>query len=165
MLGGFLNLSAGVSINHTTLSDVKNTVTLGGSTLSVIDPYRVRDAERGTPKNKEIIDAVYTHGPIVVDATVKRYGSYWYDASASGLLPGGNGNRDQQFSPEVYLDLDVAYVFRSGLRVFAGSQNLFDKYPDKYVLGNRSNGVNTYSFIAPNGASGRFVYVGLDFAY
>jgi iron complex outermembrane receptor protein len=44
-------------------------------------------------------------------------------------------------------------------------QNVFNEYPDKYVNGNRSSGVNPYSFIAPNGASGRFVQGGVSFTF
>lgn len=44
-------------------------------------------------------------------------------------------------------------------------QNVFNEYPDKYVNGNRSSGINPYSFIAPNGASGRFVQAGLNWTF
>jgi iron complex outermembrane receptor protein len=43
--------------------------------------------------------------------------------------------------------------------------NVFDKYPEKYVDGNRSSGINQYSFIAPNGASGRFILVGAHYTF
>jgi iron complex outermembrane receptor protein len=42
---------------------------------------------------------------------------------------------------------------------------VFNEYPDKYVDGNRSSGINPYSFIAPNGASGRFVQGGVTFSF
>jgi hypothetical protein len=35
-------------------------------------------------------------------------------------------------------------------------QNLFNRYPDKYLTANRASGIHPFSFIAPNGASGRF---------
>jgi iron complex outermembrane receptor protein len=41
--------------------------------------------------------------------------------------------------------------------------NGFDHYPGKYFDGNRSSGINPYSFIAPNGASGRFILLGVTF--
>ncbi|WP_437882389.1 TonB-dependent receptor plug domain-containing protein [Pseudomonas sp. LRF_L74] len=163
--GGTLDLSAGFSLNKTEVDNVRDTVQVGGATLNVIDPYRIRDAERSTPKNKLILDARYNNGPWTVDVFFKRYGSYWYNASASGLLPGGNGNRDQRFSPEWYVDLDLNYAVTSNWDLFLGTQNLFNKYPDKYELGNRSNGVNNYGFLHPNGSSGRFVYAGVNYAF
>ena len=49
------------------------------------------------------------------------------------------------------------------MRLALHVQNVFDKYPDKYVLGNRASGINPYSFIAPNGASGRFIDVTITY--
>jgi iron complex outermembrane receptor protein len=68
-----------------------------------------------------------------------------------------NGNIDQVFSPETYLDLEADYQVLEQLRLGFQVQNVFNTYPDKYVLGNRSSGINPYSFIAPNGASGRVI--------
>jgi iron complex outermembrane receptor protein len=76
-----------------------------------------------------------------------------------------NGNVDQEFSSEKYLDLGVSYTTAYDLRLDLQVQNAFDKYPDKYVTGNRSSGINPYSFIAPNGASGRFVQVGATWQF
>ena len=97
------------------------------------------------------------------DATGTRYSSYRYNV---GTVPGvatANGNIDQVFSPETYLDLSVDYQALQKLRLELLVQNALNKYPDKYVLGNRSSGINPYSFIAPNGASGRFILAGLTY--
>ncbi len=85
-----------------------------------------------------------------------------------GNTPGvatANGNIDQVFSPESYFDFSVAYELMSNVNVDLQVQNAFDKYPDKYVLGNRSSGINPYSFIAPNGAAGRFVMGGVHWSF
>jgi iron complex outermembrane receptor protein len=42
-------------------------------------------------------------------------------------------------------------------------QNLFNRYPEKYILPNRSSGINPYAFIAPNGASGRYIQAGFSY--
>jgi outer membrane receptor for ferrienterochelin and colicin len=57
--------------------------------------------------------------------------------------------------------VDHIEVLRDGAAAQYGSDAIAGviKYPDKYVLGNRSSGINPYSFIAPNGASGRFIDV------
>ncbi|MCB5426394.1 TonB-dependent receptor [Altererythrobacter sp. CC-YST694] len=163
--GGRVSLSLAASFNDVELSNVRNKLEVNGSTFTVIDPYRVRDAQRGTPGHKFIFDLNYDYDAFSANLSVKHYGAYWYNASAAGLSPGGNGNRDQRFSPETYVDLALSYQLLGNLRLTAGAQNVFNKYPDKYVQGNRSNGVNAYGFIHPNGASGRFVYggVSLDF--
>jgi iron complex outermembrane recepter protein len=44
-------------------------------------------------------------------------------------------------------------------------QNVLNDYPDKYLLGNRASGINPYSFIAPNGASGRFIQGSLTYTF
>ncbi len=85
-----------------------------------------------------------------------------------GAVPGvatANGNIDQVFAPETYLDLAVDYQVIEQLRVAVQVQNVFNRYPDQYVLGNRSSGINPYSFIAPNGASGRFVDVQASYSF
>lgn len=163
--GGRLSLSLAASFSDVELSNVRNKLEVNGSTFTVIDPYRVRDAERGTPGSKFIFDVNYDLDAFSANVTVKHYGAYWYNASASGLAAGGNGNRDQRFSPETYVDLALSYELLTNLRLTAGAQNIFNKYPDKYVLGNRSNGVNAYGFIHPNGSSGRFVYGGVSLAF
>ena len=76
-----------------------------------------------------------------------------------------NGNIDQEFSSERYYDLAFSYTTSYDLRLDLQIQNLLNDYPHKYVTGNRSSGINPYSFIAPNGASGRFVQVGATWAF
>jgi iron complex outermembrane receptor protein len=90
--------------------------------------------------------------------TLTRYGSYRYNAN------GANGIADQQFSPETYVDLDLTYKLTKATRLEFGAKDLFNHYPDPYNTGNRQSGVNHFSFIAPNGASGRFVYTGLNYS-
>jgi len=156
---GSLDLSAATSFLNTKVSDVHGAVTVNGvsNSNSVVGASRIRDAQTGVPKNKIILDARYALSAWSFDATGTRYSSYRYNV---GTVPGvatANGNIDQVFSPETYLDLEADYQVLEQLRLGLQIQNVLNKYPDKYVLGNRSSGINPYSFIAPNGASGRFV--------
>jgi iron complex outermembrane receptor protein len=57
----------------------------------------------------------------------------------------------------------VAYKLGERWRLDLNVQNLFNRYPDKYIQANRASGINPYSFIAPNGASGRFAYLGFSY--
>ncbi|MCV2348307.1 TonB-dependent receptor plug domain-containing protein [Paucibacter sp. Y2R2-4] len=162
--GGSLDLSAALSLLDTKISDVKSSVNVRGTAATVVGPSRIRDAETGVPKNKLVLGARYALGDWTTDATLTRFGKYRYNA---GNVPGAaavNGNIDQDFKAETYLDLAAFYAVNKQLKLDIGVQNVFNSYPEKYVNGNRASGVNPYSFIAPNGASGRFVSVGLSYS-
>lgn len=158
---GTLDLSLGLSFLDTKASNVKNTVTVNGTTVTVVNDYRVRDIETGIPKNKLVLGARYAIADWTVDTTLTRYAKYTYNAAAGAA----NGNHDQTFKPEWYVDLNLGYRVHSNLRLEVGAQNLFNKYPEKYDTTNRASGINPYSFIAPNGASGRFVYAGANLIF
>lgn len=164
---GDLDLSAATSFLDTKVTDVHGAVAVNGvaNSNAVIGPSRIRDAETGVPKNKVILDARYSLAAWTFDATGTRYSSYRYNV---GTVPGvatANGNIDQVFSPENYLDLGIDYQVKESLRLGLLVQNVFNRYPDKYVLGNRSSGINPYSFIAPNGASGRFIDIEATYSF
>lgn len=162
---GALDLSLATSFLATTVGNVNEGITVDGiaNASSAIGPSRIRDAETGVPKNKVIVDIRYTIGSWSVNATDTRYSSYRYNVGNVPFVATANGNIDQVFSPENYLDLGIDYLIRSSLKLSFLVQNVFDKYPDKYVLGNRASGIDPYSFIAPNGASGRFVQAGINY--
>lgn len=162
-----LNVSAATSFLNTTVSNVRGGVTVNGvaNSNAPIGPSRIRDAQTGVPKNKIILDARYDIGPWSVDVTDTRYSSYRYNVGAVPFTPTANGNVDQVFSPENYVNLGIEYQVRKELRAELLVENLFNRYPDQYVLGNRASGINPYSFIAPNGASGRFIEAGLTYTF
>ncbi len=160
-----LDLLFATSYLDTQVSNVNSQVFVGSTTQTVIGNARIRDAETGVPKNKIVLNGVYSFGSWSIDATATRYSEYTYNV---GNVPGvatANGNIDQTFSPETYLDLSLAYQAFDNVSFDLQVQNVFNKYPDEYVLGNRSSGINPYSFIAPNGASGRFIQAGLNWSF
>ena len=162
---GALDVTLAASFLDTVSSNVKSTVDVGGAPLTVIGNARVRDIETGVPENKIILNGRYTFGAWSLDATGTRYSSYRYNVGNTPGVATANGNIDQEFSPETYFDLGINYVTRVGLRLDLLVQNVFNTYPDKYVNGNRSSGINPYSFIAPNGASGRFLQGALTYSF
>ncbi|MFO7278327.1 MAG: TonB-dependent receptor [Pseudomonadota bacterium] len=162
---GELEVAALASFLDTEVENVNREVTVGGTQLIAIRNAKVRDAESGTPRNKFILNGRYSLGAWVADVTLTRYGSYRYNAGDVAGVPAPNGNVDQVFSPETYLDLGLRYQSRSLWRFDLLVQNVLNEYPDKYVLGNRASGINPYSFIAPNGASGRFVQGIVTFSF
>ena len=162
---GTLDLTAAASFLNTATRDVNRTVQVGTATITVIGNARLRDAESGTPRNKQILSGRYTVGAWSAEATGTRYASYRYNVGNTPGVATANGNVDQEFSPESYLDLGVSYTTLKNLRLDLQLQNALNRYPDKYVTGNRSSGINPYSFIAPNGASGRFVQAGATWSF
>jgi len=66
---------------------------------------------------------------------------------------------------ETYADASLAYKLNEHWKLDLNIQNLFNHYPDKYILANRASGINPYAFIAPNGASGRFVQAGVSYKF
>ncbi|MBB6095494.1 iron complex outermembrane receptor protein [Povalibacter uvarum] len=160
-----LDLTAAASWLDTEVSDVNREVTIGGAPLIAIRNAKIRDAETGTPSNKVILNGRYTIGAWAADATVTRYDEYRYNVGDVAGVAAANGNVDQIFSPETYLDLGVSYQSQGAWRVDVLVQNVLNDYPDKYVNGNRASGINPYSFIAPNGASGRFVQGSFTYSF
>ncbi|MEJ1962341.1 MAG: hypothetical protein WDO56_12675 [Gammaproteobacteria bacterium] len=138
---GKLDLSLATSFLDTKVSNVNSTVNVGGTPLTVIGNSRIRDAETGIPKNKVVLNSTYSYGRWLWDATFTRFSSYRYNV---GNIPGVANARQhrQEFSPENYFDFSVAYELLTNVNVDLQVQNAFDKYPDKYVLGNRSSGIN-----------------------
>ncbi len=162
-----LNLTAATSFLDTRVTNVLGSVTVNGvvNSNSPIGPSRIRDAQTGVPKNKVILDARYDIGAWSANLTGTRYSAYRYNVGTTPGVATANGIIDQVFSPETYLDVGLDYQIRKELRAGLIVQNAFNKYPDKYVFGNRASGINPYSFIAPNGAAGRFIELGLTYAF
>ncbi len=157
---GSLDLGASLSLLDTYVpaGSLRNTANIGGNTFTLISNAKVRDAEFGTPRDKFIVFGTYVRSAWTIDAAITRYGQYRYDINAT------NGAHDQEFSPEIYVDLALRYRVTTSTELTLGSTDLFNRYPDAYDPGNRQSGVNKYSFIAPNGASGRFVYAAVRYS-
>jgi iron complex outermembrane receptor protein len=160
---GQLELSAAASLINTSVTNVHRYVTIGGASILAVGNAKVRDAETGTPKNKLVLGARYNVGDWIVDSTVTRYARYRYNVGDVAGVAAANGNVDQVFSPETYVDFGAVYAISKRWKVDVNVQNAFNRYPDKYLTANRASGINPYSFIGPNGAAGRFVYAGFSY--
>ena len=160
-----LDLSAAINVNKTTVSNVNKYVKIGNNQYMAISDYQIRDAERGTPRNKIVLTARYKTGPWIVNGEFIHYGTYWYDAGNVAGVASPNGNVDQEFSPEGYVNTSITYKVTNSLHVDFSVQNIFNHYPQKYVTGNSASGINPYSFIAPNGAAGRYIYTGVSLVF
>jgi iron complex outermembrane recepter protein len=161
--GSSLDLNLGASYFDTKVYDVNSKVTIAGVKNTAIGPADVRNAQTGVPKNKILLGAHYVIGRVSLESTVTRYSSYRYNVGPVPFVATANGNVDQIFHPEVYTDFKVGYQVSKALALDLAVLNAFNHYPDQYVDGNRSSGINPYSFIAPNGAAGRFVEASLTY--
>ena len=162
---GKLDVSLATSYDTTSVKDPHNTVNVGGTTITVLNNSRFRDAQTGTPKSKVILSGHYTWAEWSFEATGTRYSTYRYNVGNVPNTVQANGNVDQVFSPETYLDIALGYEIQQNLNLSVTVNNILDKYPEQYVNGNRSSGINPYSFIAPNGAAGRFILVGANYRF
>lgn len=163
--GSTLDVTAATSFLNTEVENVNRDIDVGGAALIAIRNAKVRDAETGTPKNKIILNGRYTIGSWSADATATRYSKYRYNVGDVADVAAANGNIDQEFSAETYFDLGFAYQSQGAWRLDVLVQNVLNDYPDKYVSGNRASGINPYSFIAPNGASGRYVQGSVTYSF
>ena len=160
-----LNVTVATSFFETEVENINREVVVGGAPVIAIRDAKVRDAETGVPQNKIILNGRYTIASWSADATVTRYSKYRYNVGDVAGVPAANGNVDQVFSPETYLDLGFSYEAATAWRLDVLVQNVLNDYPDKYLTGNRASGINPYSFIAPNGASGRFVQGSVSYKF
>lgn len=155
---GELELGAGLSLIDTQVSNVKqgSVLTRTGTTLFTRDV--ILNPENGTPDNKLTLSANWRIGAWTANLIANRYGEYTYNNP-------GSAERDQDFSAQWVVDLDLNYRFNPQLSVSLGANNLFDSYPEKYQWYNQTNGINRYGFIHPAGASGAFYYAGLTYSF
>ncbi|GFR77288.1 TonB-dependent receptor [Elysia marginata] len=85
--------------------------------------------------------------------------------------------QQQVFSPKIVTDLSISYMLTKALTMTVGSNNIFDTYPDRYVLGdtdpikegiqtNRSGGRFDFPRRSPQvGIGGRYVFARLSFNF
>lgn len=155
---GQLELGAGASVTDTKVSNVKQGTVQTRTGTTLFNRDVLRNPENGTPENKLILSSDYTYGPVGVNVQATRFGEYTYNHPTLA-------ERDQTFSAQWVVDLDVRYQLTRELGLNAGANNLFDTYPEKFKSFNQVNGINRYGFIAPAGASGAFYYVGLNYQF
>ncbi|MFT4198723.1 MAG: TonB-dependent receptor [Pseudoxanthomonas sp.] len=153
-----LELSLGASAFHTDVYNVLHDNVLPGTSIALFTRAQLLDPETGTPRNKLVFSADYQRERFGASLSAIRYGTYVFH---NVTYPA----RDQKYSPQVVVDLDVSWRFSDRIRATLGAQNLFDSYPEQYILLNQTNGINRYAFINPDGSSGRFFYTNLAFDF
>ncbi len=87
------------------------------------------DFENGLPNWRGVFTAKHTLNDLSLLARLNYFGSY---ENSNG---GGTVTQIQEFSPEVFVDLEAAYRVNETYQIAAGVRNLFDNYPDEGEIG------------------------------
>ncbi len=186
---GNLRLSAAYNYNQTRLRRVSATpsqITALGITTRLFDVNERVRFERGQPRDKIALGAVWSVGPLTFDARTTRYGKVEQVAltnqSAANValiaqggtpfrtLPtesGAAGNVDviQLLKPKWVTDFSFTGHVNRALDVTVGANNLFNVYPTQNIrstaalTGADTFGAFPYSEFSPFGFSGAFYYV------
>ena len=122
--------------------------------------------ERGTPQNKFIGMLSYTMGRFTPNLVATRFGEYTYYATQSNI-DSPTGGRDQTFSPKTIVDLTLNYQLTPAMTITAGSNNLFDVYPDELSVANNQTGATRWGTTAGQqfGFNGAYYYGRLAFSF
>ncbi len=170
---GHVDWSAGLNYNSTKIAKLDPlpaavTNTLFGQT-TLLNKSSQSALTTSTPKEKLILNAVYTYQKWTVDLRETFYGSAseWVSLDGSGT---GAGAFEEKIGVTGITDLDVAYKVTPALKLEGGANNLFDQTPPKVPLysGRPTNGANVYNVpygFAAWGSNGGYYFVRATFTF
>jgi iron complex outermembrane receptor protein len=122
--------------------------------------------ERGTPQNKFIAMVSYGFGKLTPNVVVTRFGEYTFFTNQSNI-DSPTGGRDQTFGSKYVTDLTLNYQLTPAVTLTAGSNNLFDVYPDELSMANNQTGATRWGTGAGQqfGFNGAYYYGRLAFMF
>ncbi len=122
--------------------------------------------ERGTPQNKFITMISYGFGKLTPNVVVTRFGEYTFFTNQSNI-DSPTGGRDQTFGAKYVTDLTLNYQMTPAMTFTAGSNNLFDVYPDELSIANNQTGATRWGTGAGQqfGFNGAYYYGRLAFVF
>ncbi len=160
--GGLARFTAGYSRTQTRVVDVIPTPpVLQGQSETLFGRVERARLENAQPRSNVLLSASYDRGPIGLVLRSQRFGSV-----TSTNSPGFQ-SLDQTFGAKWVSDVSVSYRVMSRATLTAGSDNVFNVYPDRFnnngnvAAGNSGNsfyGILPYSTFSPFGFNGRFLY-------
>ncbi len=119
--------------------------------------------ESGQPKDNINLALNYTVGNFGLTLRTIRFGEtiepYPYNPSEEPT------KYDQTFAAKWTTDIDLSYIFLDRIKLAVGGSNIFDVYPDKYIVvpDDPYNGlILPYSVFTPFGFNGAFFYARVD---
>lgn len=131
----------------------------------LFDRLEVKRFECAQPKDTVRATADWSSGPVGVNVTATRYGSFCGLGNGSGEAPFGPGTAlDQTFPSNWLFDVELGWTL-SHLRVALGAQNIGDVTPDQVIFANSNSGINRFPNNSPYGYNGRFIYSRVSYRF
>ena len=158
-----MRLSAAYNVNDTEVTHLKaNPPELNalGDSYQVFSDREMTRFEKGTPKNKLNLAAVYTRGDWQATFRASHYGEV--------IDPGSTPAGDEVIKAAWIGDVDVSYQLFEGLKLSVGANNLFDEYPQDTVSNigySTFNQIFPYSGFSSYSIDGRFIYGKLSYTF
>lgn len=159
---GRLKLNLGYSSNKNKITQTRDAITSKGEHIpfeSIAGRSTRGLIESSAPKNKLVIGANWEIENWSVTSQVRRYDEW-------SSINNTNPALDQTFSDQWVADLNVGWKPEKwkGLRFDLGANNLFNSYPDRSIS-TGVGGVVKYSFNAPEGGNGTFLYGKVNYQF
>lgn len=160
---GNLKLNFGFATNDNEITHARNAVTSTGQVISstlIAGRNTSSLIESAAPSSKATLGALWNNDVWSVNTAVRRYGKWSVQNNTTPSL-------DQTFSEQWVADLDIGYKadrLIKGLKVNLGANNLFNSHPD-VSISSQPYGVVKYSFNAPEGSYGTYLYGRLSYDF
>jgi iron complex outermembrane receptor protein len=126
-------------------------------------PDVLSEIQNATPKNKIILQAVYTQDPFSVTVRETRYGQV-SETLADGYTGGTPFTYNKQ-SPKWITDLEASYKVTPELTLTVGADNVFDKYAGRTTAFARYQNAEEYILASPYGIDGGFYYARASYKF
>jgi iron complex outermembrane receptor protein len=121
-----------------------------------LTPDVLSEIQNATPKNKIILQAIYTMDPWSVTLRETRFGQV-SETLADGYYGGAPFTYNKQ-SPKWITDFEVGYKITPALTFTIGADNVFDKYATHTTPEARYQNAEQYILSSPYGIDGGFYY-------
>jgi len=168
---GSVDLNLGYAYNQTRITEARSVTTTSGTVIpaaQIIGRNTRGLIEEITPKNKLVLGALWRIGAWELNGSARRYGS-WTNRATNAL-------DDKTYSPQWVVDAELSYAFAGslkGLKLSLGAANLLDSYPDRNpsivastgLPATGSGAITKYSFNAPEGGLGSYVYGRVNYSF
>lgn len=156
---GTFRLSAAYSYNKAKILDIAPNPANLSNTVLFGRQARI-DLTRSTPRDKVVLTADWSLGPVHAVLRNTRFGRYT-EAGTSNT----STVDDRTFGAKWVTDLDIAVQLNETINVAVGANNLFDVYPEKIGVIQANTGLGYYGNFAPFGLSGGFYYARLGVTF
>jgi iron complex outermembrane receptor protein len=128
-----------------------------------LTPDVLSEIQNATPKNKIILQAIYTQDPWSVTLRETRFGQV-SETLADGYTGGTPFTYNKQ-SPKWITDFELGYKITPALTFTIGADNVFDKYAGHTTPYARYQNAEEYILSSPYGIDGGFYYARVAYKF